>query len=188
MKTAMHYAIGRGWCIIDDTEAARALNADVEAELPDRVEDQAPPVGPANLRNGAKSAGASPAAPPARTPPDRANPAAESQESPATGPGGGTSNPPPDSDAGEPPAGAEPEGQDRDEDYARAVREFRADMEPRILDAASQPQLESLLPELRRAKEWLGEEVYQIMMDLWNQRQRVLAPKPARAAKGGRSF
>lgn len=32
-KTAMHYAIGRGWCIIDDTDAARALSADVEADV-----------------------------------------------------------------------------------------------------------------------------------------------------------
>lgn len=33
MKTAMHYAIARGWCVIDDTEAVRALNADVESDL-----------------------------------------------------------------------------------------------------------------------------------------------------------
>lgn len=28
MKTAMHYAIGRGWCVIDDTEASRALSCE----------------------------------------------------------------------------------------------------------------------------------------------------------------
>lgn len=33
MKTAMHYAIGRGWAVIDDTEAVRALNADAAADL-----------------------------------------------------------------------------------------------------------------------------------------------------------
>lgn len=33
MKTAMHYAISRGWCVIDDTSATRALNADVETEV-----------------------------------------------------------------------------------------------------------------------------------------------------------
>lgn len=33
MKTAMHYAIGRGWCTLDDTEAARALQADVDGDL-----------------------------------------------------------------------------------------------------------------------------------------------------------
>lgn len=32
MKTAMHYAIGRGWCIVDDTEAIRALKADQESD------------------------------------------------------------------------------------------------------------------------------------------------------------
>lgn len=32
IKTAMHYAISRGWCVIDDTEALRALAADNETE------------------------------------------------------------------------------------------------------------------------------------------------------------
>ncbi len=32
MKTAMHYAINRGWCVIDDTEAVRALQADAEGD------------------------------------------------------------------------------------------------------------------------------------------------------------
>jgi len=32
-KTAMHYAINRGWCVIDDTEAVRALRTDTEADL-----------------------------------------------------------------------------------------------------------------------------------------------------------
>jgi recombinational DNA repair protein RecT len=32
MKTAMHYAIGRGWCVIDDTEAVRALTVDAESD------------------------------------------------------------------------------------------------------------------------------------------------------------
>jgi len=35
MKTAMHYAIGRGWCVIDDTEAQRALSADVQGDIID---------------------------------------------------------------------------------------------------------------------------------------------------------
>ena len=35
MKTAMHYAIGRGWCVIDDTEAQRALAADQQADIID---------------------------------------------------------------------------------------------------------------------------------------------------------
>ena len=33
MKTAMHYAVGRGWCVIDDTAANRALTADQESDL-----------------------------------------------------------------------------------------------------------------------------------------------------------
>lgn len=33
MKTAMHYAIGRGWCVVDDTEAIRALKADQESDF-----------------------------------------------------------------------------------------------------------------------------------------------------------
>lgn len=32
MKTAMHYAIGRGWCVIDDTESVRALQADIQSD------------------------------------------------------------------------------------------------------------------------------------------------------------
>lgn len=32
-KTAMHYAIARGWCVIDDTEAVRALQVDVEGDF-----------------------------------------------------------------------------------------------------------------------------------------------------------
>jgi recombinational DNA repair protein RecT len=33
LKTAMHYAIGRGWCVIDDTEAVRALQVDAESDF-----------------------------------------------------------------------------------------------------------------------------------------------------------
>lgn len=33
MKTAMHYAISRGWCVIDDTEATRALSAEQDVDL-----------------------------------------------------------------------------------------------------------------------------------------------------------
>lgn len=33
MKTAMHYAISRGWCVIDDTEAVRAIRSDADADL-----------------------------------------------------------------------------------------------------------------------------------------------------------
>jgi recombinational DNA repair protein RecT len=33
MKTALHYAISRGWCVVDDTEAVRALKADVESDF-----------------------------------------------------------------------------------------------------------------------------------------------------------
>lgn len=33
IKTAMHYAIGRGWCVIDDTEAVRALQVDSEGDF-----------------------------------------------------------------------------------------------------------------------------------------------------------
>lgn len=32
MKTAMHYSIARGWCIIDDTESVKALQADIESD------------------------------------------------------------------------------------------------------------------------------------------------------------
>lgn len=33
MKTAMHYSINRGWCVIDDTEAVRALSVDAEGDF-----------------------------------------------------------------------------------------------------------------------------------------------------------
>lgn len=32
IKTALHYAIGRGWAVIDDTEAVRALSADIKSD------------------------------------------------------------------------------------------------------------------------------------------------------------
>jgi hypothetical protein len=32
MKTAIHYAVGRGWAVIDDTAVQKALTIDVEAE------------------------------------------------------------------------------------------------------------------------------------------------------------
>lgn len=35
MKTAMHYVISRGLCVIDDTEAQRALAADVQSDIID---------------------------------------------------------------------------------------------------------------------------------------------------------
>jgi recombinational DNA repair protein RecT len=33
MKAAMHYAVTRGWCVIDDTEAVRALSVDTDSDL-----------------------------------------------------------------------------------------------------------------------------------------------------------
>lgn len=33
MKCAMHYAVTRGWCVIDDTEAVRALSVDTESDF-----------------------------------------------------------------------------------------------------------------------------------------------------------
>ena len=33
MKTAMHYAISRGWCVIDDTSAAKAISIEAESDL-----------------------------------------------------------------------------------------------------------------------------------------------------------
>lgn len=33
MKTAMHYAVSRGWAVIDDTEAVRALSVDAQGDL-----------------------------------------------------------------------------------------------------------------------------------------------------------
>jgi recombinational DNA repair protein RecT len=33
MKTAIHYAVGRGWAVIDDTAVQKALTIDVEAEM-----------------------------------------------------------------------------------------------------------------------------------------------------------
>lgn len=35
MKTTMHYAIGRGWAIVDDTEAVRALSTDAAGDVLD---------------------------------------------------------------------------------------------------------------------------------------------------------
>lgn len=46
MKTAMHYAVSRGWCVIDDTEATRALSAEQESDLLD-----SPPSGLLEVEN-----------------------------------------------------------------------------------------------------------------------------------------
>lgn len=41
MKTAMHYTISRGWCVIDDTSSVRALSVDVDADtIPQRRIEQ----------------------------------------------------------------------------------------------------------------------------------------------------
>jgi recombinational DNA repair protein RecT len=34
-KTAMHYAVGRGWCVIDDTESSIALSQDTRSDVVD---------------------------------------------------------------------------------------------------------------------------------------------------------
>ena len=40
MKTAMHYAINRGWCVVDDTEAVRALSVDSEGDVAPQEQPQ----------------------------------------------------------------------------------------------------------------------------------------------------
>lgn len=45
MKTSMHYSVGRGWCVIDDTSAQRALTLDVDSDL----KEHATPSGPRNV-------------------------------------------------------------------------------------------------------------------------------------------
>ena len=40
MKTAMHYAINRGWCVVDDTEAVRALSVDSEGDIAPQEQPQ----------------------------------------------------------------------------------------------------------------------------------------------------
>ena len=52
MKAAMHYAVGRGWCVMDDSEATRLLAADVEG---DRLVERQPT--PAIEQTGATLAG-----------------------------------------------------------------------------------------------------------------------------------
>jgi recombinational DNA repair protein RecT len=47
MKTAMHYTAARGWCVIDDTEAVRALSVDTDSDVikvaePSRIRDDGP--------------------------------------------------------------------------------------------------------------------------------------------------
>jgi len=43
MKTAMHYAIARGWCVVDDTEAVRALSYDATSDVTDAPRIAPPP-------------------------------------------------------------------------------------------------------------------------------------------------
>ena len=52
MKTAMHYAISRGWCVVDDTEAVRALKSESEQDLLEGgpVIDEKPARGIAGLK------------------------------------------------------------------------------------------------------------------------------------------
>jgi recombinational DNA repair protein RecT len=40
MKTAIHYAVGRGWAVIDDTAVQRALTIDVEADAVKQVPER----------------------------------------------------------------------------------------------------------------------------------------------------
>lgn len=47
-KTAMHYAVGRGWCVIDDTESSLAIAADVKSDV---IEDKFERRGVALLKN-----------------------------------------------------------------------------------------------------------------------------------------
>jgi len=43
-KTSMHYAVSRGWCVIDDTEAVRALAIDQDSDtVIDQVKDRPAP-------------------------------------------------------------------------------------------------------------------------------------------------
>lgn len=42
VKTALHYAIGRAWCVIDDAEAQRALALDVAADMSSGAHQTAP--------------------------------------------------------------------------------------------------------------------------------------------------
>jgi len=45
MKTAIHYAVGRGWAVIDDTAIQRALTLDVEADAVRHPERPQPTLG-----------------------------------------------------------------------------------------------------------------------------------------------
>lgn len=40
IKTAMHYAVNRGWCVIDDTSAVRALQVDADVTFPTNIDVQ----------------------------------------------------------------------------------------------------------------------------------------------------
>jgi hypothetical protein len=39
-KTAMHYAVGRGWCVIDDTESSLAISQDSKSDVIDAKFDR----------------------------------------------------------------------------------------------------------------------------------------------------
>lgn len=80
MKAAMHYAVSRGWCVIDDTSATRALNADVEGDA--RPLPSAPaPIGITDARSASEKLADRMEA--ATRPPE---PEAAEEESPATQP------------------------------------------------------------------------------------------------------
>jgi recombinational DNA repair protein RecT len=51
MKTAMHYAVSRGWCVIDDTAAALALAAEAEMDQQQQQQQQQSMQSPDEARN-----------------------------------------------------------------------------------------------------------------------------------------
>lgn len=39
MKTAMHYGVARGWCVLDDAAVAKAIDQDIQGDLPAAIQE-----------------------------------------------------------------------------------------------------------------------------------------------------
>ncbi len=148
-KTAMHYSIGRAWCVIDDTEAARALACDVDDDggMPQVGVQEPPTPGRHYLRQTNGQAGQSPA--PSREPQQ------EPEQEPETGP--------------DEEKTSEPEG-------AHEVEQFnmRDQLLERMGSADGPAALEAVGADMARNRMFLGEDHYRTCETAYQARQQAV--------------
>lgn len=162
IKTGLHYAVARGWCVIDDTESARALSADTEDFQRDDRDSPAnapPPVG----RQSLKLNGAPVSAPATATAPPAPEPGAGSQ--------GAGEHINPTLDTAQPP---EPMDQDR-----AGLADMIEDLMSRIAATDTQAALQVVGADMTKHRAWMGEEAFTPILAVYQSRWRQLQPTKA---------